>query len=148
MGVKPSADGIAASGPLATIWGNDDANAREVGGAGPGDHAGEPAALGRRWGVQAARHFTPRVAVEVMWTRQSSALVFSGSDLPSETKLALGFGGGLELFPRKAVGIRAQVRSKPVFLDDKDSGDFCVPSGFCQGWLNQPQLASGGVVRF
>lgn len=165
--------------------------------AGLGRHAPELDTLdvdaGFTWGAQAARHFTPRLAAEVLWTRQSSGLAsesdgeratfftfdvsdlhadfvyhfaeidarlrpflfagggatfFTGGDLPSETKLSLGFGGGVKFFPWKAVGLRAQIRFKPVFLDDEGSGDFCVPFGFCQGWLNQTGFAVGGVVRF
>jgi hypothetical protein len=59
-----------------------------------------------------------------------------------------GVGAEAEFFPWKAVGIRAQVRYKPVFLDDEDSGDFCVPFGFCQGRLDQTGLTVGGIVRF
>jgi hypothetical protein len=33
-------------------------------------------------------------------------------------------------------------------LNDGGSGDFCDPFGFCQGWLNQVELAGGITVRF
>ena len=44
--------------------------------------------------------------------------------------------------------VRAHVRYKPVILADADSGDFCDPFGFCQGWLHQFEVAGGVAVRF
>jgi hypothetical protein len=165
--------------------------------AGLDRHAPEVEALdiggGFTWGAQVARHFGPRIAAEVMWTRQGTGLVsetdgerttffdfhiddvhadfvyhfaapdarwrpfafagagasfFSGGDLPSETKLSLGLGVGVKYFPWRTVGVRAHARYKPVFMDDEDAGDFCVPFGFCQGMLHQTEVAAGVIVRF
>jgi hypothetical protein len=33
-------------------------------------------------------------------------------------------------------------------LNDEESGDFCVPFGFCQGTLSQIEFAGGVVLRF
>jgi opacity protein-like surface antigen len=76
------------------------------------------------------------------------ASLFSGGGLPSETKFSWGIGGGVKYFPRGSIGVRGQARYKPVVLNDGGSGDFCDPFGFCQGWLNQVELAGGITVRF
>jgi opacity protein-like surface antigen len=76
------------------------------------------------------------------------ATFFSGGELPSETKLSLGLGGGAKYFPWESIGFRGHVRYKPVLLDDEGAGDFCDPFGFCQSWLNQLELVGGVVVRF
>jgi opacity protein-like surface antigen len=73
---------------------------------------------------------------------------FSADDIPSETKLSLGFGGGVKYFFSRGVGVRGHVRYKPAMLNDTSSGDFCDPFGFCQGTLQQVEFAAGAVVRF
>jgi outer membrane protein W len=75
------------------------------------------------------------------------ATFFRGDDVPSESKLSFGLGGGVKVFPWQTVGLRAHVRYKPTWLDDEDS-DFCDPFGFCQAFLRQFELAGGVVLRF
>jgi outer membrane protein W len=69
-------------------------------------------------------------------------------DIPSETKLSFGTGGGVKYFFSRAAGARVHVRYKPTLLDDASSGDFCVPFGFCQDTLQQFEFAGGVVLRF
>jgi opacity protein-like surface antigen len=76
------------------------------------------------------------------------ATFFSGGDLPSETRLSFGLGGGLKYFWRDSFGVRAQARYRPTLLDDEDAGDFCDPFGFCQDRLDQFELTGGVVFRF
>lgn len=76
------------------------------------------------------------------------ATLFQSADVPSATKLSLGFGGGVKYFLSRSFGVRGHVRYKPNMLDDTSSGDFCVPFGFCQGTLRQIEFAAGAVVRF
>ena len=76
------------------------------------------------------------------------ATFLSGADLPSETKLSLGLGAGLKYFPRRSLGVRAQVRYKPTLLGDEDAGDFCDPFGFCQDRLDQFEAMGGLIFRF
>lgn len=76
------------------------------------------------------------------------ATFFQADDVPSETKLSLGFGGGIKYFFSESVGVRGHFRYKPTMLDDTDSGDFCDPFGFCQGTLQQFEFIAGAVVRF
>jgi opacity protein-like surface antigen len=76
------------------------------------------------------------------------ATFFQAEDVPSETKLSLGFGGGVKYFFFRSVGVRGHVRYKPTMLNDTSSGDVCVPFGFCQGALQQVEFAAGAVVRF
>ncbi len=76
------------------------------------------------------------------------ATFFSADDLQSDTKLSIDYGGGLNYFAWRNIGMRAHVRFKPTFLDDKSAGDFCDPFGFCQSWLSQIEFAVGAVVRF
>ena len=76
------------------------------------------------------------------------ATFFRADDVPSETKLSLGVGGGLEYFWLGSIGVRGQFRYKPTMLDDASSGDFCDPFGFCQDTLQQVEFAAGAVVRF
>jgi len=66
----------------------------------------------------------------------------------SETKLSFGFGGGVEYFRWKSIGVRGQFRYKPTIFGDEAAGDFCDPFGFCQGTLQQVEFAVGAVVRF
>jgi hypothetical protein len=73
---------------------------------------------------------------------------FRADDLPSETKLSLGFGGGVNYFPRQSAGLRGQFRYKPTLLNDESAGDFCDPFGFCQDTLQQIELVAGVVLRF
>jgi Outer membrane protein beta-barrel domain len=67
---------------------------------------------------------------------------FRADDVPSETKLSLGFGGGVKYFFSRVVGVRGHVRYKPTMLNDTSSGDFCDPFGFCQGTLQQVEFAA------
>ena len=76
------------------------------------------------------------------------ATFLSGADLPSETKFSFGLGAGLKYFPRRSLGVRAQVRYKPTLLGDEDAGDFCDPFGFCQDRLDQFEVMGGVVFRF
>jgi hypothetical protein len=76
------------------------------------------------------------------------ATFFRADEVPSETRLSLGFGGGIKYFFSRSAGMRAHVRYKPTLLNDSSSGDFCVPFGFCQGTLQQFEIAAGGVFRF
>jgi Outer membrane protein beta-barrel domain len=76
------------------------------------------------------------------------ATFFRADDVPSETKLSLGFGGGIKYFFSRAVGVRGHVRYAPTLLNDTASGDFCDPFGFCHGTLQQFEFAAGAVVRF
>ncbi|HEY6509808.1 MAG TPA: outer membrane beta-barrel protein [Vicinamibacterales bacterium] len=76
------------------------------------------------------------------------ATFFGAEDLESETKFSLGLGGGVKYFPWKAIGVRGHFRYKPTMLNDEDAGQFCDPFGFCQGSLQQVEVAGGAVVRF
>ena len=76
------------------------------------------------------------------------ATFLSGDDLESETKLSFALGGGVKYFPWKRIGFRGHFRYKPTLLNDEDAGEFCDPFGFCQGTLQQIELAGGAVVRF
>ena len=76
------------------------------------------------------------------------ATFFRSDDVRSETKLSLGFGGGVKYFFSRSVGVRGHVRYKPTMLNDTASGDFCDPFGFCQGTLQQVEFAAGAVLRF
>src|SRR5262245_23144434 len=55
------------------------------------------------------------------------ATFFHADDIPSETKLSLGFGGGIKYFAWHNIGLRAHFRYKPTILDDESAGDFCDP---------------------
>lgn len=76
------------------------------------------------------------------------ATFLSGDELESETKLSFGLGGGVRYFPWKRIGLRGHFRYKPTLLNDEEAGRFCDPFGFCQGTLQQIELAGGAVVRF
>ena len=76
------------------------------------------------------------------------ATFFSAADLQSETKLSIDYGGGLNYFAWRRIGLRAHARFKPTALHDKSAGDVCDPFGFCQSWLPQMEFAAGAVVRF
>jgi hypothetical protein len=76
------------------------------------------------------------------------ATFFSADTVSSETKFALDVGGGVKFFPWRMVGVRAHVRYKPTLMHDTASGDFCDPFGFCQGVLQQIEVAAAAVVRF
>jgi opacity protein-like surface antigen len=77
----------------------------------------------------------------------AGAAFFSSADLPVETKLSAGVGGGIKFFLSEFVGLRAQVRYRPVFLD-ADGDDFCDPFGFCQSSLQRFDVAAGVSLRF
>lgn len=78
----------------------------------------------------------------------AGATIFTADDLPSETKLSFGFGGGIKVLPWRSVGVRAHVRYKPIMLNDEDALPFCDPFGFCQNWLQQVEYVAGLIVRF
>ena len=73
---------------------------------------------------------------------------FSATDLQSETKFSMGFGGGVKMFVKDAIGIRGQFRYTPTFLNDSDATDFCDPFGFCQSVLGQFEITGGVTFRF
>ena len=73
---------------------------------------------------------------------------FSADDLESETKFSFGLGGGVKYFPWKSIGARASFRYTPTMLNDDETVAFCDPFGFCQGSLQQIDIAAGAVVRF
>jgi hypothetical protein len=76
------------------------------------------------------------------------ATFLRADELEPETKVSFGLGGGVKYFPWRRIGVRGHVRYKPTLLDDEDAGRFCDPFGFCQGVLQQFELAAAGVVRF
>jgi opacity protein-like surface antigen len=76
------------------------------------------------------------------------ATLFTARDLPGETKLSFGAGGGAKMFVSPNVGIRAQVGYRPVVLGDDAAGDFCDPFGFCQSMLRRFDFAAGVSFRF
>ena len=76
------------------------------------------------------------------------ATFFSAADLQSETKLSLDYGGGLNYFVWRGIGMRAHARFNPTALHDTSAGDVCDPFGFCQSWLSQIEFAVGAAVRF
>lgn len=77
------------------------------------------------------------------------------SGLDSETFLSLSFGGGLNLFPDKRLGLRLEGRLFATLVDD-DSKIFCrtgIDTNFCAvhvdgDWLFQWQAMAGLVFRF
>ena len=76
------------------------------------------------------------------------AAFFSARDLATEAKFSAGVGGGVKLFPWPGVGLRAQLRYRPTWLNDDDVGLFCDPFGFCQSMLRQLEVAGGITFRF
>jgi opacity protein-like surface antigen len=76
------------------------------------------------------------------------ATFFDADDVLPETKFSLGFGAGIKYFPWRRVGVRGHFRYKPTMVGDDSDGDFCDPFGFCQGSLQQIEIAAGAVVRF
>lgn len=76
------------------------------------------------------------------------AAFFSSKALESETKFSFGLGGGVKYFPWNSIGARASFRYTPTMLNDDETVAFCDPFGFCQGSLQQIELAVGAVVRF
>jgi opacity protein-like surface antigen len=77
----------------------------------------------------------------------AGAALFSAPTLDTEAKLSFALGGGLQWRASGRVGVRAQARYTPTYLNDTSS-DFCDPFGFCQGWLHQFEMTGGLVVRF
>jgi opacity protein-like surface antigen len=75
------------------------------------------------------------------------ATVLDGTDLASETKAAWTVGGGVKWFPQRHVGVKTQARYTPTVLSDTSSTT-CDPFGYCQGLLNQLEIAAGVVLRF
>jgi opacity protein-like surface antigen len=78
----------------------------------------------------------------------AGATFFSARDLPSETKTSVAVGGGAKVFVSPNVGVRAQVRYRPIWLGDDEAGDFCDPFGFCQSILRRFEFAAGVSFRF
>ena len=76
------------------------------------------------------------------------ATFFRARDIPMETKLSAGLGGGAKLFPWPNIGLRAQVRYRPIWMGGEDEGLFCDPFGFCQSTLRQFEFAGGVSFRF
>ena len=76
------------------------------------------------------------------------ATFFSARDLATETKVSAGIGGGAKMFLSPNVGIRAQVRYRPIFLGGDEDGDFCDPFGFCQSVLRRFEFAAGVTFKF
>jgi opacity protein-like surface antigen len=89
----------------------------------------------------------PEARVRPFLSAGAGAAFFAGDGLESETKLSLGFGGGVKWALAKKWGVRLQGRYLPTHLADADS-DFCDPFGFCQGWLHQLEVSGGIMVRF
>ena len=77
----------------------------------------------------------------------AGATFFSARDIPSETKTSVSIGGGAKLFVSPNVGMRVQVRYRPIWLGD-DGSDFCDPFGFCQSVLRRFEFAGGVTLRF
>ena len=76
------------------------------------------------------------------------ATFFSARDLATEAKFSAAVGGGVKAFPWPGVGLRAQLRYRPTWLNDDDAGLFCDPFGFCQSMLRQIEVAGGITFRF
>ena len=76
------------------------------------------------------------------------ATFLGARDLPSETKTTVGVGGGAKFFLSPNVGVRAQVRYRPIWLGGNEEGDFCDPFGFCQSMLQRIEFAAGVSFRF
>jgi hypothetical protein len=76
------------------------------------------------------------------------ATFFRARDIPMETKLSAGLGGGAKLFPWPNIGLRGQIRYRPIWMNDEDSLTFCDPFGFCQSTLRQFEFAGGVTFRF
>lgn len=72
---------------------------------------------------------------------------FVARDIPMETHLSVGVGGGIKVFPWNGIGLRGQVRYRPTWLND-DGGDFCDPFGFCQSMFRQVEFSGGVTFRF
>jgi outer membrane protein W len=73
---------------------------------------------------------------------------FVATDIPMETHFSLGAGGGIKVYPWNGVGLRAQLRYRPTWLNDKGAGDFCDPFGFCQSTLRQLEFSGGVTFKF
>ena len=78
----------------------------------------------------------------------AGATFFRADDLESETKLSWDVGGGVNYFGWGWLGVRGHFRYKPTLLNDESAGRFCDPFGFCQGTLQQIEIAVGAVYRF
>lgn len=76
------------------------------------------------------------------------ASFFRARDIPMETKLSAGLGGGAKWSPWPNIGLRAQVRYRPIWMGGEDEGLFCDPFGFCQSTLRQFEFAGGVSFRF
>jgi hypothetical protein len=76
------------------------------------------------------------------------ASFFRARDIPMETKLSAGVGGGAKWSPWPNVGLRAQLRYRPIWTSGEDEGLFCDPFGFCQSTLRQVEFSGGVSFRF
>lgn len=76
------------------------------------------------------------------------ATFFSARDLEGETKASVGVGGGAKIFLSPNVGMRAQLRYRPIWLGGNEEGDFCDPFSFCQSMLRRVEVAAGVTFRF
>jgi hypothetical protein len=76
------------------------------------------------------------------------ATFLGARDVPRETKLSFGAGGGAKMWLSPNVGIRAQAKYRPIVLGDDEAGDFCDPFGFCQSMLRRLEFAAGVSFRF
>jgi hypothetical protein len=76
------------------------------------------------------------------------ASFFRARDIPMETKLSAGVGGGAKWLSWPNVGLRAQVRYRPIWMGADDEGLFCDPFGFCQSTLRRFEFSGGVSFRF
>jgi hypothetical protein len=76
------------------------------------------------------------------------ATFFSAHDLETETKMSLGFGGGLLYAVSQAIAIEGRVGYRPIMMNDSSAGDFCDAFGYCQSTLQQFDFLGGVKIRF
>jgi opacity protein-like surface antigen len=76
------------------------------------------------------------------------ATFFSAHDLETETKMSLGFGGGLIYALSQAIAIEGRVAYRPIMMKDSSAGDFCDAFGYCQSTLQQFDFLGGVKIRF
>jgi hypothetical protein len=78
----------------------------------------------------------------------AGATFFRARDIPGETKMSVGVGGGARVFASPNIALRGQIRYRPIWLGDDEAGDFCDPFGFCQSVLRRFEVAAGVSFRF
>jgi len=76
------------------------------------------------------------------------ATFFSAHDLETETKMSLGFGGGLLYAVSQAIAVEGRVGYRPIMMNDTSAGDFCDAFGYCQSTLQQFDFLGGVRIRF